>query len=245
MVYLLTAIVCLVVGLLIGWTGVAGFLLPMFFTSYLALPVPEAMALSFVCFAVSGLLGAWNYHRAGKLPLRPGLYLAAGSLAGSLLGAALNQMIPAGTVKIILYVVVLLSGASILLRRGGGKESGGLPSVRFVPLAALGLVTGCICALSGAGGPVLVMPLLLLLGFPAHTAVGIALFDSIFIALPAAAVYLTQGIPPVSIFAAAIAAHAIGILLGSRTAHFVPAGTLKKIVGVFSVLIAIYMLIFR
>ena len=42
-------------------------------------------------------------------------------------------------------------------------------------------------AASGAGGTVLVMPILTLLGIPAHMAVGISLFDSIFIALPAVA----------------------------------------------------------
>ena len=45
-------------------------------------------------------------------------------------------------------------------------------------------------AASGEGGPVLVMPILTLLGIPAHMAVGISLFDSIFIALPAVAGYL-------------------------------------------------------
>ena len=57
----------------------------------------------------------------------------------------------------------------------------------------LGVATGAVCAASGAGGPVLVMPLLTLIGFPAHTAVGISLFNSVFIALPAAGGYLWSG----------------------------------------------------
>ena len=46
---------------------------------------------------------------------------------------------------------------------------------------AFGAVTGLICALSGAGGPILVMPLLVVFGVPVKTAVGIALFNSILL----------------------------------------------------------------
>ena len=56
-------------------------------------------------------------------------------------------------------------------------------------LAAFGAVTGLICALSGAGGPILVMPLLVVFGVPVKTAVGIALFNSIFIAVPSSIGY--------------------------------------------------------
>ena len=41
---------------------------------------------------------------------------------------------------------------------------------------AFGAVTGLICALSGAGGPILVMPLLVVFGVPVKTAVGIRPF---------------------------------------------------------------------
>ena len=69
------------VGLFIGWCGVAGFLLPILFTSVCGLPVTESLLLSFLCFAVSGAIGSRNYYRRGELPLRPALILSAGSLA--------------------------------------------------------------------------------------------------------------------------------------------------------------------
>lgn len=241
----LTASACLGVGLLIGWTGVAGFLLPMFFAACWTLEISQVLAICFLCFAVSGVIGSLNYKRAGNLPLRPALYLSAGSLLGALLGAMLNQYIPAETVKLLLYAVVLLSGSSILLRKEKKDAPAAMPVPRFFPLAALGLVTGLICALSGAGGPVLVMPLLVVLGFPAHAAVGVALFDSIFIALPAVGVYWMQGAPPLGVLALCAAAHAVGVLVGSGTARYVPGPLLKKVVGVCSVAIALYMLLLR
>ena len=46
--------------------------------------------------------------------------------------------------------------------------------------------------MSGAGGPVLVMPLLVVMGISVRTAVGVALFNSVFIGIPAVTGYLAQ-----------------------------------------------------
>ncbi len=68
---------------------------------------------------------------------------------------------------------------------------------------AFGAVTGLICALSGAGGPILVMPLLVVFGVPVKTAVGIALFNSIFIAVPSSIGYAMGCRPGDLLFASA------------------------------------------
>lgn len=119
---LLTAAANLAVGALVGLCGVAGFLLPMFYTASLGMNVSEGLALSFAAFIVSGALGSWNYKKAGNLDLAFGLRLSAGSLAGAVLGVKLNLIIPEEQVKMLLYLVVLLSGISILLRKDNGKE---------------------------------------------------------------------------------------------------------------------------
>lgn len=244
---ILAALGSCAVGLFIGWCGVAGFLLPILFVNACHLSVTESLLLSFLCFAVSGAIGALNYHRRGELPLRPALVLSAGSLAGGLLGAALGGLLQAETVKAVLYVVVLLSGLAIALRElRPQKSSEGRQFPRPLPLLALGFATALLCALSGAGGPVLVMPLLVAMGVPAKTAVGVALLDSVFIALPAIAVYggrcgaLTDLLP---ILAAAVLSHAAGVFVGSVTAAHVPQSLLKRGVAVFSICFSLFMLL--
>ena len=114
------------------------------------------------------------------------------------------------------------------------------------PLLALGFATALLCALSGAGGPVLVMPLLVAMGVPAKTAVGAALLDSVFIALPAVAVYgsrcasLAALIP---ILLASVLGHAAGVFAGSVTAARVPQSLLKRGVAVFSICFSLFMLL--
>ena len=66
----------LIVGVLVGLTGVAGFLLPIVYTGPLGMGVPEGLALSFAAFIVSGALGAMNYKRAGNLDIPFGIRLS-------------------------------------------------------------------------------------------------------------------------------------------------------------------------
>lgn len=247
MTILIAAAVNLVVGLLIGLTGVAGFLLPMFYAGSMNLPVAESLALSFAAFVISGILGAWNYNKAGNLDLKFGLKLSAGSLIGAVLGVRLNQMIPEETVKILLYTVVLLSGISILLRKERQKEDNKKDFVisdHLLTTLLLGFVTAVICALSGAGGPVLVMPLLVVFGIPVRTAVGAALFNSIFIGVPACIGYMSQcNIKAMAgILGVTLAAHGAGVYIGSKNAVRINQGLLKKGIAVFSILIALWKL---
>lgn len=237
----------LVVGAFVGLTGVAGFLLPIVYTGPLGMGVTEGLALSFAAFIVSGALGSVNYNKAGNLDVPFGIRLSLGSLAGAVLGVKLNLIIPESTVKIILYVVVLLSGISILLRKDKSQEAGNKGYIISEHLAAtliLGFATGAVCSLSGAGGPVLVMPLLVVLGIGIRTAVGVALFNSVFIGIPACIGYMMQcsitDILPV--MGAALVFHGIGVVFGSRNAVKINQILLKKGIAVFSILIAIWKL---
>lgn len=231
----------LLVGGCIGLTGIAGFLLPMFYTGFLGMPSSESLALSFAAFLISGILGSVNYYRSGNLELKTAGILSAGSFLGAIVGVKINLLIPEDTMKIILYLVVLLSGISILLRKEKPEKEGKKKEKNKAVYFLLGVVTGAVCAASGAGGPVLVMPLLMLIGFPAHTAVGISLFDSIFIALPSAAGYLyaASGVKEIYyLLPVLLVAHGIGVFAGSKNAVKINQKLLKQIVAVGSIAIA-------
>ena len=255
------------VGGCIGICGIAGFLLPMLYTGGLGFDVTYALALSFLAFLVSGIIGSFNYYKAGNLDVRMSLKLGIGSLIGAIAGVFLQSMIEKSTAKTILYLVVLFSGTSILVRMWNEKRkadsvsakkviSDGKNSASSNPshpksiadhmgfLIFLGITTGAICSLSGAGGPVLVMPLLVACGVSARIAVGVALFDSVFIAIPACIGYLSRitWTEILGLLVLIVLTHGIGVWLGSRFAGKVPVQGLKIFVAVFSVCIAIYML---
>ena len=112
----------LLVGACIGLTGIAGFLLPMFYTGFLGMPAGESLALSFSAFLISGALGSVTYYRQGNLDLKPAVILSAGSLPGALAGPGDPGLLPAG-----LRHAGVLAGdpAAFDLRRMAGLAAGG------------------------------------------------------------------------------------------------------------------------
>lgn len=261
------AVMNLIVGTLVGVSGIAGFLLPIVFTGYLGLDLSLSLALSFISFLTSGIIGSYRYQKQGQMDLKFGVLIGIGSIAGAVLGVKLNFMIPLTTAKLFLYLVVMASGISILFKKdketpaeksqksgsradalnssneGGGVYGKLLGNRLFVLL--FGFITGAICSLSGAGGPILVMPILVTLGMPVRIAVGVSLFDSIFIAIPACIGYLTNcpkdGL--LILCLVSIVCQAIGVFFGAGQAGRINVRVLKKAVAVFSIAIAVYMII--
>ena len=158
--------------------------------------------------------------------------------------------VPLGPGTLILFpifyslIMGVLAGPEVLkiFIRKEVKAAAELPAGICV---AFGLVTGALCALSGAGGPILVMPLLVVFGVPVKTAVGVALFNSIFIAVPSCIGYSLQCDPAemAVLLAVSMISHGIGVWAGSRNTSFLKPEALKKGVAVFSVLLAVFKLI--
>lgn len=243
--YLIVILANLLVGGMIGLTGIAGFLLPMLYSGFMGMPAAQGMALSFFAFLISGVLGSWNYYKAKNLDVRLGLLISAGSLAGAAMGVWLNLMIDESVVKKILYLVVLASGISILLRKDKEREREESLHLPAGVMVAFGFVTGAVCALSGAGGPILVMPLLVVMGVSVKTAVGVALFNSIFIAIPSCIGYSMQCEPEtfITLLAVSMVSHGAGVWAGSRNAGILRPEPLKRGVAVFSIIIAVFKLL--
>ena len=133
--------------------------------------------------------------------------------------------------------------------KGGLIRPGKRILARGLWLAAVLWLTSCAqgngAGMTGAGGPVLGMPLLVVLGIGIRTAVGVALFNSAFIGIPACIGYMMQcdvnSILPV--MGAALVFHGIGVVYGSRNAVRINQNLLKKGIAVFSILIAIWKLL--
>lgn len=241
----LAAVVNFAVGGCVGICGVAGFLLPMFYVSR-GMSTVESLALSFSAFIVSGFLGSVGYKKQGNIDFSFGTKLGIGSITGALIGVRLNLILPEQGVKTLLYIVVLASGLSILFRKECDRKSkDNFKISEHIWLTLIfGFITGAICSISGAGGPVLVMPLLVLFGIPVRTAVGISLYDSIFIGVPSAIGYLSkceiQNI--ITLLFISLIFHGAGVLIGSKNAVYINQSILKKGVAVGSVILAVFKL---
>lgn len=241
----------LLVGLCVGLTGL-GFMLPMFYLIAVHMTTSEAMAFSFCAFLVSGILSTAAFSRKNAVDFRIGTWISVGSVAGAMAGVTINVWLPTAVVTNILYLTVLLSGISILLpQRAGSGAKPGTVSEKSIPRAALcigiGAVTGCICSAGGAGGPILVIPVLSRLGMPIHKGIGTAMYNSIFLALIAFPRYLAAaggtGVMYFEWMPVLLALFGAGVLIGSRYAFCINQQRLKRIIAILCIGVAAWKLI--
>lgn len=240
----------LIIGVLVGLSGVSGFLLPIIYVGLLGLPVYDSLALSFLAFLVAGVIGAYSYWKLKYMDFKLALYLSIGSLPGAFLGVQINVLISETLAKLLLYLFVLFAGLSIILKKNKAAsaneadDSKSLILRQPVWIILLGILTAAICALTGAGGPILVVPLLASLGVNIRTAVGVGLLNSVIIAIPSIFGYFTYAsIDKMHLFIIfSLIGTTIGILAGSRLTNKVPVDQLKIFIAVITIISSVYML---
>ena len=246
---LATAVANLIIGITVGLSGIAGFLLPIFYTDLLNYPLNLSLTLSFLAFSVSGIVGALNYKRLNNFNTKIAVKLSIASIVGAFIGSKINLLLDPMLAKRLLYGMILFSG--LMLIKGNKEPNNGeinaedKISKNTLLLFIVGVLTSIICSLTGAGGPILTVPILILLGIQTKTAIGIALFQSIFIAIPSILNYGSK-IDVGNCWNMAIViviSHAIGVLIGSKLTAKINHNILKKTIAYMTVVIAIFLFI--
>jgi uncharacterized membrane protein YfcA len=155
------------VGVLIGAIGVGGVLLPPALVYTGGLDVHVAAGTSSWCFLFTGVVGTLAYARTRAVPWALTGWLTLGIAPAAVLGALVNGLVSATVVWLLLGAITLGAGVHRLGSRRGGERTG-LP--RSAALA-IGAAVGFGSAMTGTGGPVLLVPVLLVLGMAPVTAI--------------------------------------------------------------------------
>ncbi|MEU7576367.1 sulfite exporter TauE/SafE family protein [Streptomyces sp. NPDC041068] len=217
----------------IGITAVGpGGVLPtigMFLLTGLAPPVVAGTAIA--THVVTGVLGTAAYTRSGQLKdpatRRVAVLLAAAALVATPLGVLLNTRVSGREFGSLLACAVALTGVLVLLRerrQGPGRAPATLPATRTV---AMGASVAVAAGLFGLGGPLLCVPLLVVCGTPVLAALGAAQAQSVVIAGTGTVVYALNGSVDWALAAVVGVPELIGVVIGWRIAHAVPAGRLR------------------
>lgn len=244
----LTVLANAIIGFIVGSCGISGFLLPMFYAVLTDFEVGEYLALSYWAFILSGLMAMVGCKEGIQREKKTIWWLCGASAIGAIFGVKLNSFISPQNVKLILYVVVLLAGISIIVmgrKNKKAKEEKRSPLLDSrIFMFFFGLVTSTVCAIGGSAGPILVMPLLTVLGIEVHSAMAVGLLASLFVSVPAFAGYVNGvDLKSLTVYMIAIFISYGGCaLLGRMFSSKVPSAPLKRAVGIFSVIIAIYMI---
>lgn len=182
----LAALGVLLAGLAIGATSIGGVLVVPVLGTFAGVDPGRAVAAASLGFLFPGAAAWWTGPRADA---GSSSALALCALLGAAAGALTLAWLPAGGVRVAVGLIALGSGVYALFGRDRPRATA-LPTSA---LAVVGLVVGCLSAWSGTGGPVVLLPLLALLGVPAVVGLGAAQRVQLPVALAATAVNAHAG----------------------------------------------------
>ncbi|WP_408955043.1 sulfite exporter TauE/SafE family protein [Natroniella sp. ANB-PHB2] len=237
----------ILIGLSIGMIGIGGVFLTPTLILLLELPISTAMGTSLATFIGTGLLGSYIYHQEGNIDWPAALLLGSTSIVGAIIGSQINLAISEEILQLILAIFLALVGFSIFLRKKlpilNSNYSPQLTTkLNKITFSLLGVSVGIISGLLGVGGPVLLVPILILLGWPMLTAVGVSQVVSIFAAVSGTINYLLTGNVRIRLATLILTGELIGVLSGGYLAHRLNNKHLKLILSCSLIGLSIYFL---
>jgi uncharacterized protein len=227
------ALLGLVAGVGITAIGPGGVLATIGLFALTSLSPAQVAGTAIVTHIATGALGTAAYTRSGQLrepaTRRTALILAVSALVGAPVGVVINGAVSDRVFGILLGVFVALVAALVLYR---DRRTDPAPPVRHpaVPgIAAVGVAVAVASGIVGVGGPLLAVPLLVVLGMPVLSALAAAQVQSVVIATVGTAGYLAAGAIDWPLAALVGIPELAGVLLGWVLARALPTRTLTYV----------------
>ncbi len=238
---LLLFLCSIIVGLASGASGVGGVLLIPALMGLGGLSTHQAMATALFSFFFQGLLATWIYQRLGSIDWRVTIPVLAGSLVSSYAGAAVGAGLSARFLDMLLAAIIIGSSLYALFPTGKISLAQRLSARgNLVMLCGIGLVTGFLCGMTGAGGGVVSVPLMLVCGYGVLASIGCSQVLQITVALAGSASNLAHGFVDFSVVWWIILFLLVGCVAGVRVAHVLPLDKLKKGVTLLCLAIGLF-----
>lgn len=217
------AVLLVAFGVAVGATGIGGVGVVPALVSLAGMPVETAVPTAQLAFFFAAFVGTFMYRvRIAEAGLEAAL-LAGAAAAGAAVGALLLPLLAGAALEIALGCLMVAAG--------------GLDVVRAPPAAArapgrmgtavLGFAVGTGSALTGTGGPILLVPVLMLLGTNPRRTVALAQAVQIPIAGAASAVHIARGAVDGATAALVAACLAAGVVAGALGAQALPVRALR------------------
>ena len=215
-----------------------------------------AFGTSLLAILPTVMSGAWRHNKEKAVRWKATLVLGPCGLVGGLAGATLAAHLPGKVLEVgfggLVLAIALWMGLGMLPKLAKEARE---PRSDFWRLVAYGFPIGMVTGLTGLGGGVLIVPVLvLILNFPMHIAIGTSVASIMFTSLGGTIGYIVNGLGvhgllPYSIgyvnlpIWLCLAATSIPMAqLGTRAAHALPAKRLRYIFIAFLVYVGLRML---
>ncbi len=206
----------------------------------------QVAGTAIVTHLATGALGTAAYTRSGQLrepaTRRTAYVLAGTAVLGTPAGVWINTAVSERAFGLVLGAFVAVVAALVWHRerRRPDRE----PSHPSRPVVAvLGTAVSAAGGLVGIGGPMLTVPLLVVLGVPVLESLAAAQAQSVVIAAAGTLGYLAHGAVDWRLAALIGVPELVGVLLGWRIAHRLPTHALKKALVVVLLALAPYLML--
>ena len=198
-----------------------------------------------------GVLGVWQYHKAGLVQWKTAGWLSAGLLMGSAIGAELALNLPIAWLErgYAFFLLYIAFGYLEVVKRLRGKPRDVDPGPRKdgrVPVwLAVGFAAGIVAGLFGKGGGVVVVPILMgLFAYRSTEATGTSLAAlQLPVGLPGVILYAKNGVLDFSIAGWVALGLVAGTFFGTRIAIGLKPSLFKKLYGFFLLGVSIFLLV--
>jgi uncharacterized membrane protein YfcA len=238
---LVMAPIGITVGILIGTIGIGGVLLVPSLVYIRGMEIHVAIATCMFTYLFSGAVGAVEYARRRSIRWQQAIRLCVGAMPGAYLGAATSWLAPAYVLEILIGFLVLLSGVQAL--RMTSEDDRSDRELGTIVLVAIGLVTGFGSAMSGTGGPLILVPLLIWLKISPLAAVGLSQVIQLPVAALATTGHLAHGSIDFPIGAGIAVLLMVGVFFGARIAHRASPNVLKRYIAFALLVVGAFMLL--
>jgi uncharacterized membrane protein YfcA len=236
--------IALMVGFFIGAIGVGGVLLIPSVVWLGGAPVHQATATVLFSFLFTGIAGTWLFQRRGSIDWRITLPVLVGALIFSYLGARANALADAHVLTLIVASIVIFAGIYIFFpaRNESASHRDGRTHAQQLLLLLVGALAGFGSGLSGAGGPLFSVPIMLVLGFAPLAVIGASQVLQIVAALSGTLAHLQYGSIDFLIAGWISLFELAGVAAGVLAAHVLSVTTLRRAAAALCVLTGAVML---
>jgi hypothetical protein len=195
------------------------------------------------------------YYRAKQLQFGPAVLIAVGLIAGGVAGAQVALNLPTATLQRMYGVFLIWVGwrfiepGKLLAARHGASipaqtENSPEPQVAWYVMLGVGLLAGVASGLFGIGGGLVIVPALMALDYDLKRAVGTSLAALLLpVGLGAVLSYYDAGKVEIAAVAFIAAGLVFGAFVGARIALGLPSTTIKRMYGVFLLIVSLRFLL--
>lgn len=231
-----------VVGALIGAVGIGGILLIPVLVVIAGLPIHTASATALFTFMLTGALSTLLFARRGSIDWTTSLVVSAGALAFSVLGAYLNSLADAVVLDRIIGAIITFAGVNVVLP--SRRVATAYRAPRCWPLLlAVGCAAGFGSGLTGAGGPLFSVPIMLTLGFAPLMTIGVSQVLQIASAGAGTVANLAFGSIDFDVAAKVIPFELVGVVAGVAIAHRANVAQLRKTAACLCIVTGVFILV--